>query len=471
MALFCYSNDSMAASPSVDTNTHVFAATAYAANQASADRQALNQLQQQLKDVVKQNSALCAGSSAKFVKLCDRDQHLIITQDYLPLLGIEVAKTSKNSVVAGSRVSLSAKESLPAYQTALNNEKAILENWSTKKDQVRGLQRNKLSKQDLSLQLARFYQLAMVAATLGDDSYLKTTFQLPPIDNSEESLKKFSSIDAAAAYIATKVITDKVFVFPLRPVTSVEVTPFGKKFHDALQSKMHSQLVSNPFGNYLLSGVYQAGDKELLVTYQMYSDDFLLQDRIRFKLPMEVANDLRVEPVAADFEQVFVTEETATPEGFRSEITTDIGSSDLLFRQGDTVRLYVRLSKPGYFYIVGHVAKQDTQYSYLLDVGEGEGSERFIKYVSPEQANQLIELGEFYVDPPYGVEYLQLVAATADLAKQLPDYRWDKNLEYYVVKGSEGDALNGVKKVRGLKKKRKNVQFHESQLVYTTASK
>lgn len=448
----------------------IFESLAYAPGQSAADRQALQQLERKLHQAIRENPSYCASPGAKYVVVCNQRKDYIVTRNYLPLLGIRFQRTEKTSVLHGAQVSLSRANSLAAYKEALENEKTILENWQQQGEKVRGLQRAKLSSQNLHLQLARYYQLAIVAALLGDNRYLNTAFDLPGDGDSQQPVAKFDSIDDAVSYVSGEITVDPVYVYPPRPASSVEITPFGRQFQDKLRAKMAEVLADTPFGNYTLSGQYAEDNDSLLVTLQLYSDNFLLQERLQFHLAKTAVDQNQVEPVAPKFDQEFAGKQQPATD-FRSEITTQLGSEDLLFRQGDTVKLYVRLTKPGYFYIVGHIARKQSQYSYLLDIVEGNGDDKFVMYVPPDKANQLIELGEFTVDAPFGVEYLQLMAATENPVHQLPPYHWDKKREYYVIEGSNGNALEGLNKVRGLKKKRHKIHYHESQLVYTTAPK
>ena len=39
---------------------------------------------------------------------------------------------------------------------------------------------------------------------------------------------------------------------------------------------------------------------------------------------------------------------------------------------------------------------------------------KFINYINQDDANKWLELGEFTIEPPYGVESLQIIACTAD---------------------------------------------------------
>jgi hypothetical protein len=443
---------------------------AYAADQASAESAALNELQHNLQDLIRNNPRYCNSVAAAVVPLCETDNSQIVTQDKLPLLGVKYQLTSKESALAGAKASISSQRSLAAYRTVLNNEKEIITNWGKDNPKVRGFKRAVVSDKDVSIQLSRFYQLAMIAALLGDDSYLNTSFTIAQNQSSPKNVKKFDAIEAAAAHVAGLVSGENVFVSPPRPAHAIEITPFGAAFHTALKNNVGPLVAVTPVNNDSLSGVYKEDKQELLMQYQLYSKDFLLKDRVTLRISDAAYKKHRIQPQAPAFDQVLILNETAQ-QGFRSQISTQKGDSDLLFHEGDTVRLFVQLSQPGYFYIVGHVVKSDGQFSYLLEISDEDNEGKFVGYVPPDHVNRAVDLGEFTVEAPFGVEYLQLIAANKDLKPRLPEYSWDRELEYFVISGSKGDAKEAVKKVRGLKKKGKKITYHESQLAYTTQAK
>jgi hypothetical protein len=443
---------------------------AYAADQASAENAALNELQHNLQDLIRNHPSYCNSVATAVVPLCETDKSQIVTHDKLPLLGLEYQLTSKESALAGAKASISSQRSLAAYRTVLNNEKDIITNWGKDNPKVRGFKRAVVSDKDISIQLSRFYQLAIVAALLGDDSYLNTSFAIAQNQSSPKNVKKFDTVEAAAEHVAGLVSGENVFVSPPRPANAIEITPFGAAFLTALKNKVGPLAAVTPANNDSLSGVYKKDKQDLLMQYQLYSKDFLLKDRVTLRISNSAYKEHRIQPQAPAFDQVLILNETAQ-QGFRSQISTQMGDIDLLFQEGDTVRLFVQLSQPGYFYIVGHVVKPDGQFSYLLELNDEDNEGKFVGYVPPDQVNRAVDLGEFTVEAPFGVEYLQLIAANKDLKPRLPEYSWDRELEYFVINGSKGDAKEAVKKVRGLKKKSRKITYHESQLAYTTQPK
>jgi hypothetical protein len=158
---------------------------------------------------------------------------------------------------------------------------------------------------------------------------------------------------------------------------------------------------------------------------------------------------------------------------FRASLTTDRGSSDLLFCQGETTRIMAKMNRSGYFYVVSSVLHDGKEFSYLLDLNDVDGPYRFMRYVPPEEVNHLIELGEFEITAPFGVEHLQMFAANEDQKDQIPPYQKDEKLGYYVIKNSLGNAKRGISYTRGLqnvahKKSKKERQAFEAKLSLTT---
>jgi len=134
---------------------------------------------------------------------------------------------------------------------------------------------------------------------------------------------------------------------------------------------------------------------------------------------------------------------------FKVDINTNRGKNDLLFSRGETVKLLLKINKAGYYYIVGHVVKDDEKYSYLLDVNDADGASKFVSFINQDDANKWIEIGEFSVEPPFGVESLQIIASNKDLKNSIPSYNYDSDLGYYFI---SKDPEKGAMMTRGLKK-------------------
>ena len=438
---------------------------AFAKTQSAADIQARNELENNLRAQIASSSSVCNPVNRQYLSVCETSRKKIITQAKLPLMGVNYQKITGGPGVKGSKASLIRHLALPAYQDALKKEMRDMEQMQVK-EEARGIKKRRGI--DLTTHMMRYYQLAAVAALLGEEDFVSKKFEVP--DNKKKdgpNIIKVSSIDEAISKIARTFKIKAAYIYPPRPLESAEITPFGKAFYDRMVNEMPGKITTIQFGSESISSAYSMVDGDMLLSVYQYNRDYLLENRLILHLDKNAISKFRTAPVAADFDQLFVAKEVPKT-GFYGQIVTQKGSEDLLFRKGDTIKLYVRLSKPGYFYVVGHIKRPGGEYSYLVDINEGEGPELFVTYVRPDQVNQVIDLGEFDVEPPYGVEYLQLVSATKDLKSQLPKYSYDEKLGYYVLDSSKGNVKAGVEEVRALKRIDKTILYHENQLVYTT---
>jgi hypothetical protein len=183
----------------------------------------------------------------------------------------------------------------------------------------------------------------------------------------------------------------------------------------------------------------------------------------------------RAEPLAPDFEKLLRQGEAVSSD-LRAELVTTVGTRQLKFRSGESLKLAARLNRAGYFYVVGHVVRQDGQFSYLLPLQAGESGDtseaRFMRYVPADQANHYLVLGEFSVEPPFGTEHLQIIASTQRPKDTLPAARFDPSSGYFVIQGSSGNVQKGLTLTRGLKPKADaKVMVAEGTLTFTTSER
>lgn len=459
------SNNNSLLKEKVEVPSSGLEALAFSSSQSNADVMARNELENILRDRAKISTKACNNNNMQYLSVCNNNDKKVIVQSKLPLMGVNYMKVTGKEGQIGSKAVLMPHLALPAYQKAISHEMQEMQKLQIMEEQ-RGIKKRR--DLDLTTHMIRYYQLATVAAVLGNEEYLTKQFVIPEDSTVNKSeIVQVASISDAVSYIASNFHPKVAYISPPRPQESIEITPFGKAFYDELSKKMNNQMSKSQFGSEIISGVYSLDRDGMLLIYQHYNKDYLLMNQLSMRLDKNAVGKLRTSPIAADIDQLFVKKDTSNAE-FQSQIATQKGTDDLLFRKGETIRLFVRLSKPGYFYLVGHVSKPTGEYSYLVDLNEGDGPEKFITYVRPDQANQIINLGEFDVDAPFGVEYLQLVSATKDLKDKLPTFSYDKKLGYYVLNNSMGNVKAGIEEVRALKRVDNTMRYSESQLAYTT---
>lgn len=208
----------------------------------------------------------------------------------------------------------------------------------------------------------------------------------------------------------------------------------------------------------LLTGDYSVEPQgDILLRYRLNSTKSGLINAIFFRIPRSVVGPIRINPLDLAFEQQ-INQNILPNQSFRASLTTNRGQRNLLVYEHEILEIKVKLSQPGFFYLVGHVIQPSQQYAYLVQLNSHEIADTpasgipshspFVKRITPSEANTWISIGRFTVSPPFGVEHLQLVAADYDLKEHLPPTRWDETLGYYLITGSNNQAGVGVSVVR-----------------------
>ena len=265
----------------------------------------------------------------------------------------------------------------------------------------------------------------------------------------------------------------RIFVKPLTTDGSLEVTPFALSLHSQLLKHLDA-IDDKDYAFYQLSGRYAPDGQSLQVqttlTTQTRENQGMIASATSHTLDSNKLGGARYLPSQLNFDLLLQQGQIHAPE-FNVKLQTNHGDKDLLFSRGQSIHLLVKVSQPAYYYLVGHNRTDKTALSYLLDLNDAKGPERFVQYLGHEEVNRWVSIGEFEVHPPYGIETIQVFASERSPSKQLPNTQLDGI--YYVIKG-EAEAV--VEKTRGLVRKRakqKQVsnQTSEAILRFTTASR
>lgn len=163
--------------------------------------------------------------------------------------------------------------------------------------------------------------------------------------------------------------------------------------------------------------------------------------------------------------------EQETPEivssKFKAVIKTSKGGKQDIFYDGEEIELYILLNQPGYYYITGEIIVEGKRLTYLVDLDDSDGINKFVRHVNAEDTNKWVSLGSFTVEAPFGTENLQIFASSK-VIKHVPRHNYDDNYGYYFIV----DILNKVIKTRGIKKKNKSdLKLSRSKLQFTTVRK
>jgi hypothetical protein len=257
------------------------------------------------------------------------------------------------------------------------------------------------------------------------------------------------------AALARSNLTVARVVAPVRAENS-EVTSLSGQIADALRGELATQASG---GRYVLDGSYDAVDGKILLRLYLLDASFNTERAFAFVLaaaePRSRALPGRLsETLNRGLVRIDSLDDPAAPSGAAAsgkamgvDVKTERGKRGLYYRPGDQDQLYVKLDRPGYYYVVGHVDKPDARFSYLMEIGDRGSANRFVRRVGDEQANQWLPIGKFTVEPPLGLEALQVFAASEDPTSALPAARFDSARSLYVIAGDPADA---AKRSRGL---------------------
>jgi hypothetical protein len=289
--------------------------------------------------------------------------------------------------------------------------------------------------------------------------------------------KKADTLDYGIQVLSRGFTGDRIYIYPPTPENSSEVTQFSSAVKDHLAKRLKTVVSPDQATSYM-TGSYKILKDGLELTCTLSDkNNRAISTGVAFFLP-QAYSGYTVEPVSVDFEKLVQTGYIVSSD-FKAELKTDKGKRDLLYMKGDTMKIMVKMNKPGYFYLISHNFKK-SKYSYIINFNNEEGNRKFVYYVNGDYVNKWVELGEFEVVPPFGVETLQLVASTQDLVESVPATYYDKRTELYTISGGDKGTDShmasrpdkAVIATRALVLKKKNTAATtEAALVFTSMDK
>jgi hypothetical protein len=445
------------------TSAATLNAEARAGSREQAQRQALADLADSIfVNVQSESFSLVEGSGKR------KEELQIKSSSDIPLIGADIQCSEVEREVL-CKVSLDSAKSLPLYAQKIKEQLNEINALDLRIAKTKGEARYTLLMQALTL-IEQFDKYRAVAQMLGE-----TNATLPARTRSDteaqlrELEKAAPTLQLAAQVLAKGLKAEALYVYPPVPHGSHEVTPFSRVMRDRLAEKLKN-VDSVDKAQTLLRGEYEILDNGIHLTYRLLdTSGNTLETRVATLAPAAY-QDLQVKPTTMDFDRL-LHEGIAVGNDFKVQVTTNRGSADVLFNEKEEVELLVKLNRSGYFYVVGHVAKKNENYSYLLEMAEGENDRRFIRYVNADDVNKWLSLGKFEATAPFGVESVQLIASNDDPINRLPAHQFDKKAELYLT---SSNAQQGIIKTRALKPKRteSDKQYQgEAVLMFTTMAK
>lgn len=119
------------------------------------------------------------------------------------------------------------------------------------------------------------------------------------------------------------------------------------------------------------------------------------------------------------------------------------------FKLYESLKLYIKLSKAGYYYIVNHsINKNGVSYSYLIEFNPDENdNKRFIRKIEAHQVGKWILVANIQISEPLGKEYIEVFAGQRFFTK-LPKNKFDMNYNHFKLNGNS--IFQNIRKSRGM---------------------
>jgi len=385
----------------------------------------------------------------------------------LPILGVDFSDMSVDNI-AKIKASLSPAKVNILYTKKLQNLKLEIDSIQS---QIYKAKTNYLKLklyEELYSLLKDYDRYESVAIILG--AKLENRPSITKAKVKSEMLRIGSNIDSieVASEILSQSFTQKnIFIYPPLMQNSTTVAEFGSVFQKELKSHLQTA-TSIKTASYILVGEYTLTKNNMILNYELLktkTNEVVESKTINIK---SVAyKNLITKPKNIDFDAL-LNSGIVVSSDLKVSLNSNRGSENLLFREGNDVELFVKLNKMGYIYIVGYTQTKNGKMSYLLELSEGGGDSKFIKFINADDASRWISLGEFTVEPPFGVESLQVIASNQKITT-LPSVKYDNESEYHIISKDIKKALNLT---RGLKKKKsKKVEMSEAVMSFTTMKK
>ncbi|WP_300673366.1 hypothetical protein [Desulfoluna sp.] len=450
-------------------HAQTFSGQGFGPSREEAKKEALADLSQNLHvEVVSEFSSVTTqtGTTADTLKT----KHLDVSSR-LPLLGVELSVDPAGAdFKAIARLSDTTR---PLYEKERSTVHQAMNQTLSKTDKAPTNTEKTALLQEALTQIDRFERLSLVARLLGMPPQ-------PPLDVTDAEVKarirqlekKADTLDAGLKLMARGISKKGIYIFPPTAGASREITQFASAVKDHLSIYVNTS-PSLSSAAYIMTGEYTLLDNAIELTYRLIDQQQnTLQTSMSLFLP-SAYKGYQIKPATLDFEKLIASGMVISND-FSIDIKTANGRSDLLYKGGDTITLLIKMNQPGYFYLMSHTFKDDA-YTYLVELSNSPGNRRFVSYVGPDEAGKWVELGEFEAVPPYGVETLQVFAATEDLEDRVPYTFRDPTTELYKVGTPLKEKTRPAEAVvttRGLMLKKKKTALHaEASLTVTTMTK
>ncbi len=257
----------------------------------------------------------------------------------------------------------------------------------------------------------------VVADVLGID------YKKPRI-SSAESLNIMLELQEAppsleiAAEVLTKDMKEKnIYIVPVLYAGQESVTDFGAFFKDMLAVKVNSVEAAED-SNYKLRCTYTISAGDVVMACSLVTGVSKVLKSSAVKIPKELVSTMNLAPKTDTASVLNKASLPKTDYKIWLKISTD--GDPTFLREKEPFSLLVKTNKAGYIYFVTvNNGESGAANILLLD-----WNNTFMKYISENQVNKWVSIGQFRVKPPFGSESLYAFGLIKKPEKEyiLPDY-------------------------------------------------
>ena len=295
--------------------------------------------------------------------------------------------------------------------------------------------------------LVKVYQLLNPQQPLKLPSVSPTQLQyaLAKLQNDPDSLS------ALAAHIASKYQGfERIFVRPFTQPDALSISPLSQALQTEISGRVNA-ISDREYAFYELTGNYTDTETGVQISAQLINITREGMSEVAAASSHHIRRSYiaqyKTETKQPEFEQSLKQNIVDTGE-LKLQLRTNRGQRDLLFNQGETVVLQIKSNQIAHYHLIGHSHRDDAEFSYLLDLNDASGKQKFVQHIDESQVNRWVTIGEFVVHPPFGVESLQALGYSNANDELVPNATLDGS--YYVI---DGKPLQVVQKTRGLVRK------------------
>jgi len=273
---------------------------------------------------------------------------------------------------------------------------------------------------------------------------------------------KSPTLEIASDTLTKGITEDKIYINPIKPSGSEEVTQLAK----ILKEKMATHLNSVRYpkqANYILRGKYEILKDSIFITINLYDMNNNIIKTNTAILEKSAYENISYKPKTKTFDR-------AMNSGFvkSGKLSVNIGfrgyerENGIDLKNGDEVDIVVKTNKPICYYLIGYTLKNREKFAYLLPIGSDDSP--FINYITGDDVNKNIIIADNVpIEAPFGRETLQIFASTlnkdASCPLKVPKCEYNEN-DYCVIKLAPSKVIS---KARGLNLAHRRVKIEKAE--------